>query len=56
MAHRQLVFGEGHQFDSDTRGITYELLLTSLRSMIPLRVLTYISVFFALQGTSLDLT
>ncbi len=30
-----LVFDEGHQFDSGTRGITYELLLTSLHSMIP---------------------
>lgn len=30
-----LFFDEGHQFDSGTRGITYELLLTSLRSMIP---------------------
>ncbi|MDM5057559.1 DEAD/DEAH box helicase [Aeromonas rivipollensis] len=30
-----LVFDEGHQFDSGTRGITYELLLTSLRFMIP---------------------
>ena len=30
-----LVFDEGHQFDSGTRGITYELLLTSLRSIIP---------------------
>jgi superfamily II DNA/RNA helicase len=29
-----LVFDEGHQFDSGIRGITYELLLTSLRSMI----------------------
>lgn len=29
-----LVFDEGHQFDSGTRGITYELLLTSLRTMI----------------------
>lgn len=29
-----LVFDEGHQFDSGTRGITYELLLTSLRPMI----------------------
>lgn len=28
-------FDEGHQFDSGTRGVTYELLLTSLRSMIP---------------------
>lgn len=30
-----LVFDEGHQFDAGTRGITYELLLTSLRGMIP---------------------
>lgn len=30
-----LVFDEGHQFDNGTRGITYELLLTSLRSRIP---------------------
>lgn len=30
-----LIFDEGHQFDSGTRGITYELLLTSLRSMLP---------------------
>ena len=29
-----LIFDEGHQFDSGTRGITYELLLTSLRSML----------------------
>ncbi len=29
-----LLFDEGHQFDNGTRGITYELLLTSLRSMI----------------------
>lgn len=29
-----LVFDEGHQFDSGTHGITYELLLTSLRTMI----------------------
>lgn len=27
-----IVFDEGHQFDSGKRGITYELLLTSLRS------------------------
>ncbi len=30
-----MVFDEGHQFDNGTRGITYELLLTSLRSMLP---------------------
>ncbi|MEN6317234.1 MAG: DEAD/DEAH box helicase [Syntrophaceae bacterium] len=30
-----VVFDEGHQFDSGTRGITYELLLTSLRTMLP---------------------
>lgn len=30
-----VVFDEGHQFDSGNRGITYELLLTSLRFMLP---------------------
>jgi superfamily II DNA/RNA helicase len=30
-----LIFDEGHQFDSGTRGITYELLITSLQSMLP---------------------
>jgi superfamily II DNA/RNA helicase len=30
-----LIFDEGHQFDSGARGITYELLLTSLKSMLP---------------------
>lgn len=30
-----LIFDEGHQFDSGTRGITYELLITSLKSMVP---------------------
>ncbi len=30
-----LIYDEGHQFDSGTRGITYELLLTSLRAMVP---------------------
>lgn len=30
-----LIYDEGHQFDSGSRGITYELLLTALRSMIP---------------------
>ncbi len=29
------IFDEGHQFDSGTRGITYELLLTTLRSLLP---------------------
>ena len=33
-----LIFDEGHQFDSGTRGITYELLLTSLKSMLPATV------------------
>lgn len=33
-----LIFDEGHQFDNGTRGITYELLLTSLRSMLPEKV------------------
>ena len=30
-----LIFDEGHQFDSGTRGITYELLLASLKANIP---------------------
>lgn len=29
------IFDEGHQFDSGTRGITYELLLTSLNMLLP---------------------
>lgn len=29
-----LIFDEGHQFDNGTRGITYELLLTSLKALI----------------------
>jgi hypothetical protein len=30
-----LIFDEGHQFDSGSRGVTYELLLASLKSNIP---------------------
>ena len=30
-----VIFDEGHQFDSGSRGITYELLLTSLRRFLP---------------------
>jgi len=30
-----VIYDEGHQFDSGIRGITYELLLTSLKSMAP---------------------
>lgn len=30
-----LVFDEGHQFDNGIRGITFELLLTSLKYMLP---------------------
>lgn len=30
-----LVYDEGHQFDSGSRGITYELLLSSLKTMMP---------------------
>jgi POLQ-like helicase len=29
-----IIYDEGHQFDSGLRGVTYELLLTSLRSLI----------------------
>ncbi|MCL1971625.1 MAG: DEAD/DEAH box helicase [Endomicrobia bacterium] len=30
-----IIFDEGHQFDTGKRGITYELLLTSLKKFIP---------------------
>jgi len=30
-----LIYDEGHQFDSGLRGVTYELLLTSLKSTVP---------------------
>ena len=30
-----IIYDEGHQFDSGTRGVTYELLLTSLKRRIP---------------------
>ena len=30
-----LIYDEGHQFDSGERGINYELLITSLKSMVP---------------------
>lgn len=30
-----LVYDEGHQFDTGLRGVTYELLLTSLKAVVP---------------------
>lgn len=30
-----VVYDEGHQFDTGTRGVTYELLLTSIRRLLP---------------------
>lgn len=30
-----LIYDEGHQFDEDKRGVTYELLLTSLNNAVP---------------------
>jgi POLQ-like helicase len=30
-----IIYDEGHQFDSGTRGVTYELLVTSLKALIP---------------------
>jgi len=30
-----VVYDEGHQFDSGTRGVTYELLLTSIKRLLP---------------------
>jgi superfamily II DNA/RNA helicase len=30
-----LIYDEGHQFDNGSRGVTYELLVTSLKSLVP---------------------
>jgi superfamily II DNA/RNA helicase len=30
-----LIYDEGHQFDNGTRGVTYELLVTSLKALVP---------------------
>lgn len=30
-----IIYDEGHQFDSEARGVTYELLLTSLKALVP---------------------
>jgi POLQ-like helicase len=30
-----IIYDEGHQFDSGPRGVTYELLLSSLKSLVP---------------------
>lgn len=30
-----VIYDEGHQFDSGTRGVTYELLLTEIKSLLP---------------------
>jgi superfamily II DNA/RNA helicase len=35
-----LIYDEGHQFDSGIRGVTYELLLTSLKLMVPKEIQT----------------
>jgi hypothetical protein len=35
-----IVYDEGHQFDNGSRGVTYELLLTSLKSRVPKTVQT----------------
>lgn len=35
-----LIYDEGHQFDTGTRGVTYELLLTSLKRLLPSDVQT----------------
>ena len=35
-----LIYDEGHQFDNGSRGVTYELLVTSLKALIPRRVQT----------------
>jgi hypothetical protein len=35
-----LIYDEGHQFDSGERGVTYELLLASLKTLIPHNIQT----------------
>lgn len=35
-----IIYDEGHQFDSGKRGITYELLLTTLKSILPEHIQT----------------
>jgi superfamily II DNA/RNA helicase len=35
-----LIYDEGHQFDSASRGVTYELLVTTLKSLVPFDVQT----------------
>ncbi len=35
-----LIYDEGHQFDNPTRGVTYELLLASLKALVPARTQT----------------
>ncbi|NOK05434.1 MULTISPECIES: DEAD/DEAH box helicase [Myxococcus] len=35
-----LIYDEGHQFDTGSRGVTYELLIASLKTMIPLEIQT----------------
>src|SRR5208282_859138 len=35
-----LIYDEGHQFDNGTRGVTYELLVTSLKAFVPERAQT----------------
>jgi len=33
-----IIFDEGHQFDNNKRGVTYELLITSLKELIPINI------------------
>lgn len=35
-----VIYDEGHQFDAGTRGVTYELLLTSIRRLLPINAQT----------------
>lgn len=35
-----IVYDEGHQFDTGTRGVTYELLLTSIKRLLPVNAQT----------------
>jgi hypothetical protein len=49
-----VIYDEGHQFDSGTRGVTYELLLTSLKALIPTTAQTIL--ISAVLSNALDIS
>ena len=49
-----LIYDEGHQFDSAARGVTYELLLTSLKALVPPTVQTVLVSAVISNGESIN--